>query len=130
MAKDIAKHMARPMVADWVKTRRVARYLPGAPRYVQRYEWQQQETRIDAYADSDWAGDRVNRKSTSGGALMIGGHMIKSWSTTQPVIALSSGEAVLYSLVKAAAQAKGPAASWTTLDLQRPLRFTPIRRRR
>ena len=33
--------------------------------------------------------------------------MIKSWSSTQAVIALSSGEAELYALVKAAAQAKG-----------------------
>ena len=38
---------------------------------------------------------------------MIGGHIITSWSTTQPAIALSSGEAELYSLVKAASQANG-----------------------
>ena len=38
---------------------------------------------------------------------MIGGHMIKAWSSTQPVIALSSGDAELYAFVKAAAQAKG-----------------------
>ena len=38
---------------------------------------------------------------------MMGRHLLKSWSTTQPVIALSSGEAELYSLVKTAAQATG-----------------------
>ena len=31
---------------------------------------------------------------------MLGQHMIKSWSTTQSVIALSSGEAEYYSMVK------------------------------
>ena len=31
---------------------------------------------------------------------MIGSHMIKSWSTTQAVIALSSGEAEFYGIVK------------------------------
>ena len=41
VAKDIAKHMATPMALDWIKIRRVARYLLGAPRYMQRYEWQQ-----------------------------------------------------------------------------------------
>ena len=41
VAKDIAKHMARSMALDWIKIRRVARYLLGAPRYMQRYEWQQ-----------------------------------------------------------------------------------------
>ena len=107
VAEDIAKHMAKPMVLDCVKIRRVARYMVGAPSNVHKYEWQQQGTSIDAYADSDWAGDRVSRKSTSGSALMIGGHVIKSWSTTQPVIALSSGEAGLHSLAKAASQAKG-----------------------
>ena len=41
VAKDIPKHLARPMALDWIKIRRVARYLLGAPRYMQRYEWQQ-----------------------------------------------------------------------------------------
>ena len=63
------------------------------------HAWQQPETRVDAYADSDLAGDKVSRKSTSGGLLMLGGHLIKSWSSTQPVIALCSGEAELYALV-------------------------------
>ena len=106
-AKDVAKHMSRPAAMDWVKLKRVARYPAGAPRYVQTYAWQQPEIRVNAYADSDWAGHKVSRKSTSGGLLMIGGHLIKSWSSTQPVIALSSGEAELYALVNAASQAKG-----------------------
>ena len=38
---------------------------------------------------------------------MMGSHLIKSWATSQPVVALSSGETELYALVKAAAQAKG-----------------------
>ena len=38
---------------------------------------------------------------------MHGGHVIKSWSTNQAVIALSSGEAEYYGLVKAASVAIG-----------------------
>ncbi len=38
---------------------------------------------------------------------MHGGHMIKSWSTNQAVVALSSGEAEYYGLVKAASVALG-----------------------
>ena len=37
----------------------------------------------------------------------MGEHLIKSWSSTQPVIALSSGEAELYALVKGASQGTG-----------------------
>ena len=39
--------------------------------------------------------------------MCIGKHMIKSWSTTQQTIAMSSGEAELYAMVKGAAQTKG-----------------------
>ena len=39
--------------------------------------------------------------------MMIGSHLIKSGSSTQPIIALSSGEAELYALVKGASQATG-----------------------
>ena len=38
---------------------------------------------------------------------MSGGHVLKSWSTTQATIALSSAEAELYSLVKGASQTLG-----------------------
>ena len=39
--------------------------------------------------------------------MKFGGHVIKSWSMTQHCIAMSSGEAELYVLVKGAAQTKG-----------------------
>ena len=60
-AKDIAKHMARPVELDWAKIKRVARYFAGAPRYVQMYEWQEYNGQMQTFADSDWAGDRVTR---------------------------------------------------------------------
>ena len=44
---------------------------------------------------------RKSRKSTSAGVLMLGNHLIKTWSTHQAVIALSSGEAEYYSMVQA-----------------------------
>ena len=116
-AKEIAKHMSRPVELDWIKIKRAARYLAGAPRYVQMYEWQDYDGHMHAFADSDWAGDQVTRKSTSGGLIMLGSHMIKSWSSSQPVIALSSGEAELYALVKAATQAKGIGSLMMDFDL-------------
>ena len=55
---------------------------------------------ITGWGDSDWAGDRKTRKSTSGGAIMIGHHLLHHYSSTQSNIALSSGEAELNSNVK------------------------------
>ena len=68
------------------------------------------KTTMVAWADSDWAGCKASRKSTTGGAIMIDGHLIKAFSSTQAVIALSSGEAELYAMVKTASQGTGAAA--------------------
>ena len=106
-AKEVSKKMARPREADWSKLKRVAKYLVGAPRLVQHFEWQVAPMVLHTFTDSDWAGDRESRKSTSGGAISWGRHTLKTWSTTQSVIALSSGEAELYALVKGAAQSYG-----------------------
>ena len=54
---------------------------------------------------------------------MIASHLIKSWSTTQTVIALSSGEAEYYGLVKAAAQGMGAKAMLMDfgVDIKEPI---------
>ena len=80
--------------------RRLTRYLISNPRTVIRYDWQNNESTVQGFTDSDFAGCRQTAKSTSGGIIMIGGHYIKSWSSTQKTIALSSGEAELTALVK------------------------------
>ena len=57
--------------------------------------------------DSDWAGCRRSRKSTSGGILFLGGVPVRAWSSNQNVIALSSGEAEYYAALKGASSALG-----------------------
>ena len=57
--------------------------------------------------DSDWAGCPRTRKSTTGGLVLRGAHVLKHWSTTQVSIALSSGEAELVSLVRGACEGLG-----------------------
>eukprot|EP00973_Karenia_brevis_P087252 12097498-Karenia_brevis.AAC.1 len=72
-----------------------------------RYDWQRDKDKIVAHSDSDWAGCPDTRKSTSGGVAQIGEHLIKAWASSQTVVALSSGEAELYALTKAASQTLG-----------------------
>ena len=57
-----------------------------------RYPWQRAGT-LEWHSDTDWAGCPKTRKSTGGVCLMLGAHLLKSWSSTQPSISLSSGEA-------------------------------------
>ena len=106
-AKQASRCMATPRVSDWALLKRTARYLVGCPRSVQTFRWQVPPTMVTTFTDSDWAGDRSSRKSTSGGVVCLGHHLIKSWSSTQQLVALSSGEAELYALIKGASQIKG-----------------------
>ncbi len=105
--KEVARRMATPRADDWVLLKRIARYLVGAPRGMLRFVWQADPGVIDAYVDADWAGCKKTCRSTSGGALMHGWHCVKTWSSTQATVALSSGESELYSLTKGASQAIG-----------------------
>ena len=50
--------------------------------------------------DSDFAGDAVSRKSTTGLVAQMGNHTVKSGSTLQSLTALSVGEAQLCVVVK------------------------------
>ena len=59
------------------------------------------------YADTDFAGCTATRRSTSGGCALWAGMLVKHWSTTQKAITLSSGEAELGGVVKAASEALG-----------------------
>jgi hypothetical protein len=94
------------VAADASSLRRVVRYLADEPRVVYHFGWQA-EGEFNAYVDTDFAGCHKTRKSTSGGCAMLGGHLVKHWSTTQKVVTLSSGEAELAGIVKGSAEALG-----------------------
>ena len=49
---------------------------------------------------------------------MLGGHLLKSWSSTQPSISLSSGEAEYYGVVKAAGIALGQQSLMSDLGMK------------
>ncbi len=120
-AKEICRWMSRPTEQALQGLKRLGRYLEGQPRVVYEYRWQTAEG-LEVYSDTDWAGCARTRKSTSGGCLMVGTHLIKSWSSTQNLIALSSGEAEFYGVVKAAGTGLGYQALLTELGIHLPLR--------
>ena len=62
---------------------------------------------ILGFSDSDWGGDLVTRRSTSGGLLMHGLHLLCPWSKTQQFVSLSSAEAELHAICKAAGEGLG-----------------------
>ena len=104
--KELGKDLAGPTNHSIVRAKRLMRYLKGAPRLTIMYRYQMNPKGISTWSDSDFAGCEKSRKSTSGGVLMHGEHLIKSWSVNQSVIA-SSGEAEYYAWVKSATIALG-----------------------
>ncbi len=103
--KEAARSMANPKVSDWPKLVKIGRYLLGRPRLVMEFPWQVEQGTVTAYSDSDWAGCPRTARSTSGGIIMLGEHVIKTYSRQQKVVALSSAEAELYAMVAASAEA-------------------------
>ena len=100
--------MANPTEMDVRALNRLIKFLKGLPRMAQRIPFEDRPpTVVEAYVDSDWAGCRKSRKSTSGGILYLGGVAVRAWSSNQNVIALSSGEAEYYAALKGASCALG-----------------------
>ena len=99
--KELAREMSSPTMASWKALKKLARYILGAPRVVTCYPYQTFDGNINIHSDTDWAGCARTRRSTTGTIVLLGSHLIKGSSTTQSVVALSSGEAEFYGLVRA-----------------------------
>ena len=93
LCKDASRRMAKPRVGDRKMLKRIGRYLVGAPRYVQSFQWQAPVNHLQVFTDSDWASCRATCRSKSGGVMMCGLHCVKTWSSTQATVALSCAEA-------------------------------------
>jgi hypothetical protein len=104
--KELCRRMSAPRAADLQALARVARYLVGAPRVVYEYPWQRRPV-LQAFTDSDFAGCVATRRSTSGGAALLGAHLLKHWASTQKKITLSSGEAELGAVVRGFSEVLG-----------------------
>ena len=99
-SKYLAQKKKEPREFDLTELKRAVPYLRSRPRAVLRFERQPLPHSLDGWVDSDYAGDVVTRKSTSGLAIQYGGHCVKTSSTVQEPIGLSSGESEFYACVR------------------------------
>ena len=93
-----AGKMSNPLEGDELLIKRAIRYLKGRPRVSLLYQFQDPGPDVVVMTDSDWAGDEMTRRSTSGGVVLNGQHTITWWCKLQARIALSSCEAELNAL--------------------------------
>ena len=56
--------------------------------------------KIEVFSATDYAGCTKARRSTTGGIMRWGRCILKGWSSTQATVALSSGDAEYYGMVK------------------------------
>jgi hypothetical protein len=96
----LSRRMSQPRVCDLRAARRVLRYLRDTAGLGLLFPFDSHPTLsgLHAFADSDWANDRVERRSTSGYIALYNGAPISWHSGLQPVIALSTCEAEYVSL--------------------------------
>lgn len=93
----LTQKMSAPMVRDARACDRVFRYLAGTRTLGLLFGRRRDEgVAVDAYADSDWASDRVDRKSVTGWIARINGDPVSWASKKQSVVSQSTCEAELY----------------------------------
>jgi hypothetical protein len=104
--KELCKKMSKPTNWDWMRAKKLCRYLAGHPK-MKQHMIDGDDDYIEVYTDADWGGCTTSRLSTSGGAIVAFGMCVKFWSSTQGGISRSSGESELYSTAKGMSEGLG-----------------------
>ena len=101
IVNELCQKMSNPNQQSLARLKRLARYLKRERQcsYMERPK--------TVFTDSDWAGCKETRKSSSAGVLMLGKHTLKAYTRKQRIIAKSSAEAELYAAALGASDAKG-----------------------
>ncbi|KAJ0666336.1 putative RNA-directed DNA polymerase [Helianthus annuus] len=100
----VSQFMHQPQVTHMEAVWRIIRYLKGTPGHGVLFKTNKHlETQV--YTDADWAGDKGNRRSTSGYFTLVGGNLVTWRSKKQKVVALSSAEAEFRGIARGLAEA-------------------------
>ena len=90
--------MSNPTQQSLAKLKRVARYLKRERQWSQVFKYGKTVEEVTTFTDSDWAGCKETRKSSSA---------LKAYTRKQKIIARSSAEAELYAAALGASESKG-----------------------
>ena len=93
--------MSEPKVVHQLKVVRVALYFLQHLGETWLFNCQASPKTLYVYTDTDWAADEVTRKSVSCTVVRYGSHMLDCGVAKQSLVAVSSGEAEFYGLVRA-----------------------------
>ncbi len=102
--------MSAPTPDDWMRVKRILRYLAGTLTLGIWFRKSSSPSSssvggnplLFGFSDSDWAGDTVGRRSTSGFVCYVAGSPVSWSSRKQSIVALSTMEAEYVALATAA----------------------------
>ncbi|PKU73081.1 Retrovirus-related Pol polyprotein from transposon TNT 1-94 [Dendrobium catenatum] len=94
------QYMHTPLRHHFQALKHLLRYLRGTVEF--GLPINNTSSSLRAYADSDWAGDPINRKSTTGYCIFLGDTLLSWCVKKQPTVARSSTEAEYRALATAA----------------------------
>lgn len=106
----LGRFASKPTMAHWTAMKRLLQYLKASADYSLTYTGGLSSERffsadLVGFTDADWAGDKWDRKSTSGYVFFHGGAAVTWKSKKQATVALSSTEAEYIALSEAAKEA-------------------------
>ncbi|KAK2369536.1 putative mitochondrial protein [Trifolium repens] len=98
-----ARFQSDPREPHLTVVKRIFRYLKGTTNLGLLYK-KSLDSKLVGFCDADYAGDKIERKSTSGNCQFIGENLISWASKRQTTIALSTAEAEYISAAKCCTQ--------------------------
>jgi len=98
-----ARFQSAPKESHFVAVKRILRYLVLTPTLGLWYP-KGSTFVLHGYSDSDWAGDKVDRKSTSGACHFLGQSLVSWSSKKQNCVSLSTAEAEYIAAASCCAQ--------------------------
>jgi hypothetical protein len=115
--------MSAPTFASWARAKRIGRYLIDTIDYELLLPSVTSEPLVlRLISDSDYAQDRVSRKSISCGIIQLGGPtqagaLLHGHARQQSIVATSSAEAEFYAMGSVTAEGLGVAAALTEMGI-------------
>ncbi|XP_022891852.1 uncharacterized protein LOC111406703 [Olea europaea var. sylvestris] len=95
----VSHFMLSPRTSHWDVVTHILRYLKGSPGRRILYK-DRGHCRVEGFSNTDWTGSLVDRCSTTGYYVFVGGNLVSWKSKKQSVVARSSAESEYWAMAQ------------------------------